>query len=43
MLRSNRVKFYGNDVGTLCQHIEFLRRFYIVTNNAGKIDLNCEL
>ena len=28
---------------TLRQHIEFSRHFYIVTNNAGKVDLNCKL
>ena len=26
-------KFYGYDVGTLRQHIEFSRRFYSVANN----------
>ena len=36
-------KFYGKDVGTLRQHIEFSRRFYIVTNNAGKVGRNWEL
>ena len=25
------------------QHTEFTRRFYSVTNNAGKVDHNCEL
>ena len=30
-------------MGTLRQHIEFSQRFYIVTNNAGKIDHNYEL
>ena len=28
---------------TLRQHIEFLRRVYVVTHNAGKVDRNCEL
>ena len=36
-------KFYINDVWTLRQHIQFPWRFYNVTNNAGKVDRNCEL
>ena len=43
MSEATEFKFYGNDVWTLRQHIEFLRRFYIVTNNAGQVDRNCEL
>ena len=40
---ATKFKFYGNDVWTLHQHIEFSRHFYIVINNAGKVDRNCEL
>ena len=43
VVKKQQSQIYRNDVGTLRQHIEFSRRFYIVTNNAGKVDLNCEL
>ena len=43
MLRSNRVQIYGNDVGTLRQHIEFFGSFYSVANNTGKLDRSYEL
>ena len=35
---ATELKFYGNDVETLHQRIEFLQRLYSVANNAGKVD-----